>query len=85
MPKVLTKPKQKFWFSLSYLLATLLRLMAYPLEDLEQQRRSVAMARPGTSVQVRMTLEREVALSVLTLAAELTRLSIQDKREEGVA
>ena len=59
--------------------------MAYSLEDLEQQRRSVAMARPGTSVQVRMTLVREVALSVLEHAARMTRLSMADELEEDVA
>ena len=56
--------------------------MAYSLENLEQQRRSVAMARPGISVELRMNLVREVALRVIDHAAALTRISIADQLDE---
>ncbi len=59
--------------------------MAYSLEDLEQQRRSIAMTRPGTVSNVRITLVREVALSTLEHAMRMTRLSMADDLEEDVA
>jgi hypothetical protein len=56
--------------------------MADSTEDLEQQRRSVAMHRPGISVKIQMTLAREVALRVITYAATLSRISIADQLGE---
>jgi hypothetical protein len=56
--------------------------MAYSTEDLEQQRRLVAMHGPAISVKIQMTLAREVALRVITYAATLSRISIADKLGE---
>jgi hypothetical protein len=59
--------------------------MAYSIEDLEQQRRSIAMTRPGTVSDLRISLVREVALSTLAHAMRMTQLSMADDIEEDVA
>jgi hypothetical protein len=56
--------------------------MAYSPEDLEIKRRSVAMLRPGTSVDLRLSLVREVALRVIDHAASLTRISMAEQFDE---
>ena len=70
---------------LSYPVTRFCSLMAYSIEDLEQQRRSIAMTRPGTVSDVRMSLVREVALSTLAHAMRMTQLSMADGIEEDVA
>tara|TARA_B100001142_G_C13842683_1_gene464988 strand:- start:240 stop:443 length:204 start_codon:yes stop_codon:yes gene_type:complete len=48
--------------------------MNFPIETLEQQKRSVAMLSPGASARVVLDLEREAAISVIQYAIDLGRI-----------
>jgi hypothetical protein len=64
--------------------------MAFPVEPLEQQRRSIAMLRPGAKTRVLLELEREVAIDVIGYAITLSQIRrtpkfVDDDGEEQVA
>ena len=48
--------------------------MAFPIEPLEQQRRSIAMLRPGVKTRVLLELEREVAIDVISYAINVSQI-----------
>ena len=48
--------------------------MNFPIETLEQQKRSVAMLSTGARARVVLDLEREAAISVIQYAIDLGRI-----------
>jgi hypothetical protein len=49
--------------------------MNFPIENLEQQKRSVAMLSTGTRARVVLDLDREAAISVIQYAIDINRIS----------